>query len=136
MLVQRIIVFLPGLTTVHCTLYSSLSHRVWRDARSAHERGVIAVIPRAASSSSGSGGVAAPPPITKHFTFLKEVEQIFPVEEPEPAGLNAVLRSYQKQSLAFMLRNERLLDSSEFVGKDRDGNTARGGFLADEGESS
>ena len=96
--------------------------------------------PVAPSSSSTGGGAssaasgAVPSRLAGSGTgaLLKAVQQIFPVEEPEPAGLNAVLRSYQKQSLAFMLRNERRPESSEYVGK-VPGRTYRGGFLSSEG---
>ena len=54
---------------------------------------------------------------------LKAVEQVYPVETAEPAGLKATLRPYQKQSLAFMLDIETASVA---------GGTPAGGWLCDE----
>jgi hypothetical protein len=40
-------------------------------------------------------------------TNMSAIEQGYHVETPIPVGLNFELRPYQKQSLAFMLPNER-----------------------------
>ena len=78
--------------------------------------------------------------------IYKALEQVWPVETPEPAGLlpSIKLRPYQKQSLAFMLDRERAADSeSEKLGSSNQGGrslsswsanyrTVRGGWLCDE----
>ena len=62
--------------------------------------------------------------------LLRRVQQVWPVEASAPAGLakGVVLRPYQKQSLAFMLGNERALSPADTVGA----GDVRGGWLADE----
>lgn len=69
--------------------------------------------------------------------LLDGIQQVYPVETPEPAGLapGIKLRPYQKQSLAFMLAIERGDDPEVFgnVGGNGDfGGERRGGWLADE----
>lgn len=71
--------------------------------------------------------------------FLKALEQVYPVEAPEPRGFASgiQLRPYQRQSLAFMLALEA---SREFslsgmrhgAGMRADHRRVRGGWLADE----
>ena len=41
--------------------------------------------------------------------MLRQLQQVYPIETPEPAGLlsSITLRPYQRQSLAFMLAIER-----------------------------
>ena len=59
--------------------------------------------------------------------LLKEIEQVYPVESPDPPGLaqGVVLRPYQRQSLAFMLDIERrIFEKDDAVGC--------GGWLCDE----
>ena len=58
--------------------------------------------------------------------------QVYPKEEPQPAGLlsSITLRPYQKQSLAFMIDLERST-RPETAGR-VDGRTVRGGWLCDE----
>lgn len=76
--------------------------------------------------------------------FYKAVEQVYPVEEPEPSGLLSTikLRPYQKQSLAFMKAVENSTDprlagqphvnvGSLYVGS-RPNFVIRGGWLCDE----
>ena len=48
-------------------------------------------------------------------TFMKDIEQVYPVEKATPLELKAVLRTYQKQSLAFMLRNEKEPDDNHWA---------------------
>ena len=68
--------------------------------------------------------------------LLEAVNQVYPVETPEPAGLEASIRlkPYQKQSLAFMLQVERTTDA-ELIGRRTHGAQSqhvRGGWLCDE----
>uniref|UniRef100_A0A7S4BGJ8 Helicase ATP-binding domain-containing protein n=1 Tax=Chrysotila carterae TaxID=13221 RepID=A0A7S4BGJ8_CHRCT len=72
---------------------------------------------------------------------MQEVAQVYPLEEPEPEGLRASLRPYQKQSLAFMLNMERapeyelLLGEREVQRRDEANppqGPMRGGWLCDE----
>ena len=71
-------------------------------------------------------------------TFMKDIEQEYPNEEYTPDGLKFDLRADQKQSLAFMLRNEREPDDNHWaVGKynspfDHATLKIRGGVLADD----
>ena len=61
--------------------------------------------------------------------ILEGVQQVFPIETPEPEGFGdgLTLRPYQRQSLAFMLQNERS-NAAELLG----GDGQRGGWLCDE----
>ena len=96
----------------------------------------------------GAAAAAAPgaPPISCE-SLLQQVQQVWPVETPAPAGLqNVELRPYQRQSLAFMLQIEQAPDDADTVGQAsnfRRGWTGfdpsyggsylvRGGWLADE----
>ena len=132
-------------------------YREWRAARIARERGMIPVAPPVIRNPSTTSTSASVSNSTTHIFqrtssqaseritfvdkqhpkstfdyFMQQVQQVYPVEEPTPANLRAELRSYQKQSLAFMLRNERLSDDSLLVGRARIGSRVRGGILADE----
>ena len=64
---------------------------------------------------------------------MRRVQQVWPVESAAPPGMahGVVLRPYQKQSLAFMLGNERAPDAADTVGR-QSGRRIRGGWLADE----
>jgi hypothetical protein len=71
--------------------------------------------------------------------LMRQVQQVWPVETPEPAGLlpSCRLRPYQKQSLAFMLELERAPSSAVTVGRAGAGESCagvevRGGWLCDE----
>ena len=61
----------------------------------------------------------------------KAVQQIFPIETPDPPGLldTITLRPYQRQSLAFMLNVERRT-GNELPPRGEHG--ATGGWLCDE----
>ena len=63
--------------------------------------------------------------------FLKAIEQVYPIEMPEPAGFAFTLRPYQRQSLAYMVQVEKSNDP-KLAGRLSSGRTVRGGFLADE----
>ena len=66
--------------------------------------------------------------------MMKLLEQVYPVEAPEPQGLlpTVKLRPYQKQSLAFMLDIEQTKKDSSLVGRRHSGTAVRGGWLCDE----
>jgi hypothetical protein len=52
--------------------------------------------------------------------ILKDIEQVYPIESPDPPGFRKglSLRPYQRQSLAFMLDIEkRIADSDPTAGK-------------------
>jgi len=66
--------------------------------------------------------------------LLAAIQQVYPIEEPEPRGLepSIKLRPYQKQSLRFMMDVERSTDASMLGHNDITGLGVRGGWLADE----
>ena len=66
--------------------------------------------------------------------LLKATEAVYPIEEPEPAGLVAGtrLRPYQKQSIAFMKQAERATERETEGRNAVHGHSIRGGWLADE----
>jgi hypothetical protein len=104
----------------------------------------------AAAASAASVALAAPRPGARSVTasttiscteLLKQVQQVWPVEEPTPMSLKAQLRPYQRQSLAFMLELERAPEGVSTVGKiacdarwseSRAWKNVRGGWLCDE----
>jgi hypothetical protein len=115
----------------HCR--ASHSSAAWQQRRLQwRNRSRAAAAPAAGSSGAGEASArrlasgASPPPLasapprradTKIVRwscdkYYREVQQIYPVEEKEPAGLlsSITLRPYQKQSLAFMLALERSKD--------------------------
>jgi superfamily II DNA or RNA helicase len=112
--------------SAHCHATHTSTH--WQQQRArwkAHggKPPVSAGAGSSAGASAGSSGSAsaAPacqpgfdPPLRRWSCddILAAVQQVYPAEEPEPIGFVAgvLLRPYQKQSLAFMLHNERSTD--------------------------
>ena len=96
----------------------------------------------AAAAAAPAAGAGAPPISCE--SLLQQVQQVWPVETPAPAGLqNVELRPYQRQSLAFMLQIEQAPDGADTVGAEKQyymdyGSRqsrevpVRGGWLADE----
>ena len=115
-----------------------------------------------AAAAGAAAAAAAAAPVTSRVLstserqrwscerILKEIEQVYPVETPEPAGFapGISLRPYQRQSLAFMLQIERS-DDRRHLGRPHSGQktgksspysyetasgyySVRGGFLCDE----
>ena len=103
----------------------------WKRAREAYRaEAEAAKAPAAASSSS-------PYMYEERWScdeYLKAIEQVYPIEEPEPAGLvpTMKLRPYQKQSLAFMLKLERSTSLSTRGYNPITELHTRGGWLCDE----
>ena len=137
----------------HCA--ATHTQEKWRRARTEWKAsgGAAATAPAAAaaasSSSSSSSSAAAssssalmaghtPTPASEQTRWsaeriLKAVEQVYPVEDPDPPGLGPglSLRPYQRQSVAYMLAMERSTDYSLRGNNGRMSNL-RGGWLADE----
>ena len=94
----------------------------------------------AGPSSAGSSGVPADnhrPRRVERWPcdeLLAAIQQVYPIEEPEPRGLepSIKLRPYQKQSLRFMMDVERSTDASMLGHNGLTGLGVRGGWLADE----
>jgi hypothetical protein len=123
-------------------------HRGDRTAAAAASAPSVPSVPRAGSScpSRSSAGVSSSTPTVNATEdtpwtcglVMSRVEQVYPVEAPEPPGLleGCRLRAYQKQSLGFMLDVERGNTNVRAVdGALRTlGNklTPRGGWLCDE----
>ena len=95
----------------HCKASHSAPN--WVNAR--QRRKAAAIAPRAVPSSEASLGSTHPfrkalhDPRWSCEKLLKAIECVYPVEAPDPAGfaVDATLRPYQRQSLAFMLDMER-----------------------------
>ena len=92
------------------------------------------VLPPATATATATATAAAAATATAGYVtwrtcadLLKLIEQVYPVESPDPAGLavGIELRPYQRQSLAFMLDIEQRIDQG-------DRSAGRGGWLADE----
>ena len=132
----------PASTCTQWTIHCEATHRsaIWRDRRAAAAR--MKNAPATASSSKTAplesyqnasvnpsrlilGHVATG--TSRAQQILKAVEQVYPVEAPDPPGWQAgvVLRPYQRQSLAFMIDLEERIDK-------RDPEAGRGGWLCDE----
>lgn len=109
--------------TTHCR--ATHTDRKWRQMRHACQQ----QMPIAAASAAAVVMAGSNMSVEK---ILKAVQQVYPVETPKPAGMVvANLRPYQKQSLAFMLRNERAPSDSALVGcVERE--EVRGGWLCSE----
>ena len=89
------------------------------------------------AKAKGAAIAAGPPPKVDRWScdeILKAIEQVYPIEEPEPAGLvpTMKLRPYQKQSLAFMLKLERSTSLSTRGYNSTTDLHPRGGWLCDE----
>ena len=70
----------------------------------------------AASSSAAPSAASRPSRYVKRWScdkILEAVQQVYPVEVAEPSGFASghSLRPYQRQSLAFMIHNERSTDA-------------------------
>ena len=113
--------------SAHCHATHKSTH--WQQQRAhwkAHGGKPPTVSAGAGSSAGASGSASAAPACRPGFdpldlsslrrwscdAILAAVQQVYPAEEPEPAGFatGVLLRPYQKQSLAFMLHNERSTD--------------------------
>ena len=137
----------------HCkATHKSAYWKAQREAYKAH--GGKPPAPASSSARGPSSSTSLVSPETVHYRrlsreertrwsaeyFLKQIEQVYPVEEPEPAGFaeGVQLRPYQRQSLAFMLANEassesRLAGIPHGAGMKRyHHQRVRGGWLADE----
>jgi hypothetical protein len=95
--------------------------------------------PRRVVPTAAAAAAAAPAVPRTCEELMRRVQQVWPVETPEPAGLlpSCRLRPYQKQSLAFMLELERAPSSAVTVGRAGAGESCagvevRGGWLCDE----
>ena len=90
----------------HCEATHADSH--WRAERE-HERQR-----KQAALTNGADATFTGPHVTISCDeLMRQLEQVYPVEVPTPAGLVDVeLRHYQRQSLAFMLDRERTFDGA------------------------
>ena len=112
----------------------------WRLHKGAPPPSAPAAADVAGPSSAGSSGVPADnhrPRRVERWPcdeLLAAIQQVYPIEEPEPRGLepSIKLRPYQKQSLRFMMDVERSTDASMLGHNDSTGLGVRGGWLADE----
>ena len=78
----------------HCNAYYSSNY--WKEQRRLKQ-----VVRRMLAFSSFS------PEEPSCSAILRKCEQVWPVQVAAPAGINATLRPYKEQSLAFMLHRER-----------------------------
>ena len=122
----------------HCKA-TNTSHW-WRAQREARKNpaGAAAAATAAAAAgaaSSSSAAASSDPSYEPRWScdkMLGEIQQVYPVERPEPAGLveTIKLRPYQKQSLAFMVSVEQSSDKAALGMVN--GQPRRGGWLCDE----
>lgn len=116
--------------SAHCK--ATHTSATWRAQREARKQGSGA----ASSPSSGAGSSSSLYSYEPRWScdqLLDSIQQVYPVEHAEPAGLvpTISLRPYQKQSLAFMVNVETSTDQS-ILGRMLDGRPRRGGWLCDE----
>jgi len=125
---------------IHC----KATHKIdgWQKARADWKR----LIGDGAAGSSGAAGSGAGTSSGLYAAsrwdgtrwscddILQAIEQVFPVETPEPTGLvdGTVLRPYQKQSIAFMKQVEQATDPKSEGCNSVTNLVVRGGWLADE----
>ena len=118
----------------HCNAHHQCS--TWKARRKLARNAKVAAAKevlrgRQGDSTGGSGSNAAEYSCER---ATKEIEQIWPEEAPSPPGLAAGtrLKHYQRQSLAFMVSNERarIIPPSETNAAQRPEGT--GGWLCDE----
>ena len=96
--------------------------------------------PAAAAASSSTSGVPDDNHIAKKVSrwscdeLLAAIQQVYPVEAPEPPGFepSKTLRPYQKQSLAFMVASEQSTDKATAGHNEVTNLPVRGGWLCDE----
>ena len=112
----------------HCKA-TNTSHW-WRAQREARKDPAGAAV--ASSSSAAASSDPLYEPRWSCDQMLGEIQQVYPVERPEPAGLveTIALRPYQKQSLAFMVSVEQ--SSNKAALGMVNGQPRRGGWLCDE----
>jgi hypothetical protein len=154
----------PASTCAQWQQHCAATHAIrrWRDERerhktllkargsgsSSHAASAPAAAAAAAASNPYQAAAAAAAALLAPRTceeLMRQVQQVWPVETPEPAGLlpSCRLRPYQKQSLAFMLELERAPAGAATVGGESHRESldrwypstlreVRGGWLCDE----
>jgi hypothetical protein len=111
---------------VHCkAVYKSAK---WQEMRKQRRTDTVAV---------SQGPAARKPTLWSYDRMMEAVQQVYPLEEPEPAELAAgiQLRPYQRQSLSFVLQMERSISKALAGRRAFDGSPLsliRGGWVADE----
>ena len=92
--------------------------RVKRDQAKAAAKAAAGGGAAAGAAGSSSGQPAVRIERWSCDKLLKQLDQVYPVEAPQPSGMPAdiMLRPYQRQSLAFMLAIEKSTDN-ELVGQ-------------------
>ena len=155
----------PASGCVQWAAHAPATHKeaAWRKERERMKQAKLARLAAAVPAAGAGGGMRAPPPAAAAAAaaaaapapapvgapavdaptsiscteLLKQVQQVWPVEEPTPVLLKAQLRPYQRQSLAFMLELERAPAGASTVGSVSTGSfppkrEVRGGWLCDE----
>lgn len=119
----------------HCkAVHSSVYWQQQRQQRQLAARATDASNATAKVSRGGGrgAGTSLGPELWSYDRMMEAVQQVFPLESPEPSGLATAikLRPYQKQSLAFMLEKEQSV-TKDLAGR-RNGHLVRGGWVCDE----
>jgi hypothetical protein len=120
--------------SVHCkAVYESAK---WQELRQLRRKAVRSCTDLGTDTVSHSPATRGPT-LWSYDRMMEAVQQVYPLEEPEPAGLatEVQLRPYQRQSLSFVLQMERstskaLAGCRTFTGSPL--SLIRGGWVADE----